>query len=331
MKNSVSQNFRLGLFTIAGVFVFTAGVYFIGNRQNFFGTNPRISSVFKGVNGLQVGNNVRYAGVDVGTVRNITIVNDTSIVVDFILQEKTMKHIRKNTMATISSDGLVGSMIINLVPGDPNGSGVIEPGDTIASISKVATADMLTTLNTTNENAALLTADLLKITAAINEGEGTLGVLLKDKNMANDIQNSMRELKRTTKAASRTVYRINEILASVDLENSLAGTIITTDTTAASKVREIIETIERSAVEIEQMTSNLNEFSYALKNNEGALNYILSDKNFADHLDATIKNAEAATEKFDENMKALQHNIFFRGYFKRKAFKEAVEAAKEEN
>jgi phospholipid/cholesterol/gamma-HCH transport system substrate-binding protein len=329
MKNSNAQNFKLGLFIIVGLLIFVAGVYFIGNRQNLFGTNPRISSVFKSVDGLQVGNNVRYAGVNVGTVRDITIVNDTSIVVDFIIQEKTMSLIRKNSLATISSDGLVGSMIVNLVPGDTRESAMIEPGDTLESISKVTTADMLTTLSTTNENAALLTADLLKITAAINEGQGTLGALLKDEQMADDVKESMKELRQTTHSASLTVARLNNILASVDMENSLAGKLFTPDSTTVNRVDEIISSVEKSAFEIEEMTADLNQFSSTIKNNEGALNFLLNDTTFVKNLDQTLENAEAASKKLDENMKALQHNILFRGYFKKKARREAREAAKE--
>jgi phospholipid/cholesterol/gamma-HCH transport system substrate-binding protein len=267
--------------------------------------------------------------VNVGTVRDITILNDTSIVVDFIVQEKTMSIIRKNSLATISSDGLVGSMVVNLVPGDSRESRMIEPGDTIESISKVTTADMLTTLSTTNENAALLTADLLKITGDINEGKGTLGALLKDEQMADNIRESVKGLKRTTESASVTVAKLNNILTSINLEGSLAGKLLTPDTASVKKVDDIIESIEKSAAEIEQMTANLNQFSRTIKNNEGALNYILTDTTFVNNLEATLENAEAASKKLDENMKALQHNILFRGYFKRKALREAREAEKD--
>ena len=327
MKNSNSQNLRLGIFIIAGILIFVAAVYFIGNRQHLFGNNARISSVFKSVNGLQVGNNVRYAGVNVGTVRDITIVNDTSILVDFIIEEKTMPLIKRNSVATISSDGLVGSMIINLTPGDEFSSETIRGGDTLQSISKVATADMLTTLNTTNENAALLTADLLKITAAINEGKGTLGVLIRDEQMAQDISSSMAELKKTTQGAAITVNKLNRLISQFDMENSVAG-VLFKDTLPALKVKEVIVSLEKSAGEIEQMTSNLNKFSEEIINNEGVLDYVLHDSTLVEQINATLENAEAASKKLDENMQALQHNILFRGYFKRQARIKAREEAK---
>ena len=330
MRNRNSQNFKLGLFVLAGIAIFVLAVYFIGNRQNLFGESTRIHSVFKNVSGLQTGNNVRFAGVNIGTVRDIRIVNDTSIVVEMLINEKSRRHIKKNTRATVSSDGLVGSMIVNLVPGEEVLSSVVNPGDTIESISKIETADMLTTLNTTNENAALLTADLLKITTAINKGEGTLGALIKDEEMATDIKQSMSGLKRTTEAASVSVNRLNRILSSVNMEESIAGLILN-DTAAATQVSGIIMDLTQSAEEIKMMTADLKNFSEELKTGEGALNYIINDTTVVNHLDATLQNAEEASKKLDENMKALQHNILFRGYFRKLERRKARAAEKENN
>lgn len=330
MRNRNSQNFKLGLFVLAGITIFVLAVYFIGNRQNLFGESTRIHSVFKNVSGLQTGNNVRFAGVNIGTVRDIRIVNDTSIVVEMLINEKTRRHIKKNTRATVSSDGLVGSMIVNLVPGEEVYSQVVNPGDTIESISKIETADMLTTLNTTNENAALLTADLLKITTAINKGEGTLGALIKDEEMATDIKKSIAGLKRTTEAASISVNKLNSILSSVNMEESVAGLILN-DTAAATQVSGIIMDLNRSAEEIKMMTTDLRNFSEELKTGEGVLNYIINDTTVVNHLDATLQNAEEASKKFDENMKALQHNILFRGYFRKLERRKARAAEKENN
>ncbi|WP_029038732.1 MlaD family protein [Salinimicrobium xinjiangense] len=320
MKNSNPQNLKLGIFVILGIAIFVAAVYFIGNRQNLFGDSSVITSVFKDVNGLQRGNNVRFAGVNVGTVQNIRILNDTSIAVSMRIDDRTMKLVRKNSLATISSDGLVGSMIVNLLPGenDSLASKPLQPGDTIASISKIATADMLTTLSTTNENAALLTADLLKITNSINEGKGTIGVLIKDEEMANNFKQSIEGLRQSTSTISRMVNRVNVILDEVSYKESVAGVLLS-DTIAARQIEGIISNLEISALQISDVTTNLQQFSYDIRQGEGALDYILNNPGAVEQLDATLKNIEEATRKFDENMEALQHNILLRGYFKKQA------------
>lgn len=330
MRNRNSQNLKLGIFVIVGLIIFVLAVYFIGNRQNLFGNNATVSSVFKNVNGLQTGNNVRFAGVNVGTVKNITIVNDTSIAVDLLVSEKTMSLLKANTKATVSSDGLVGSMVVNLVPGDTFNSPPIKPGDTIESISKTATADMLETLNTTNENAALLTADLLKITNAVNAGEGTLGALIKDEKMATDIKETVSGLHRTTEAASQSVDRLNTIMSSVDLNEGLAGVLLK-DSVAAEKVTGIIANLDSSVTAIKIMTGNLQQFSKDLETGDGVLNYVINDTTVVKHLDATLQHAEEASKKLDQNMEALQHNILFRGYFRKLERRKARAAEKENN
>tara|TARA_R110002072_G_scaffold293232_2_gene462425 strand:- start:1064 stop:2050 length:987 start_codon:yes stop_codon:yes gene_type:complete len=322
--SNTSQNIRLGLFVFAGVFIFILAVYFLGNRQNLFGDNVRISSVFKNVNGLQMGNNVRFAGVNVGTVRGITILNDTAINVDMLISEKTAQLIKKNALATITSDGLVGSMIVNIIPNDIFIVERIETGDTISSISKIATADMLTTLNTTNENAAMLTQDLLRITNAINKGEGVLGALIKDEALLDDVKKSLSNLQQTTQTAKTSMFELNRIIKEVNFDDNIAGLLLK-DTVSVRKLAIVFDNLETSSKEIEQLTKNLNAFSETLKTNEGILNYALHDTIAVKNLDATLKNAEEASERLNENMEALKHNFLFRGYFRKLERQEARE------
>lgn len=328
--SNTAQNFRLGLFVFAGVFIFILAVYLLGNSQNMFGNSVKISSVFKNVSGLQMGNNVRFAGVNVGTVRGITILSDTAICVDMFINEKTAALIKKNALATISSDGLVGSMIVNIIPNDNPVGPTIETGDTIASISKIATADMLTTLNTTNENAALLTQDLLRITNTINQGEGLLGALIKDQTMAENVRKSISNLQETTQTAKTTMANLNSIVNQINFDDNVAGLLLK-DTVSTRKLATVFENIETSSKEIEALTKNLNAFSETLKNNEGLLNYALHDTTVVRSLDATLKNVEEASEQLNENMEALKHNFFFRGYFRKLERQEAREKRKQNN
>lgn len=322
--SNTAQNFRLGIFVFAGVFIFVLAVYLLGNRQNMFGENIRISSVFKNVNGLQMGNNVRFAGVNVGTVRDITIMSDTAINVDMLISQKTAHLIKKNALATISSDGLVGSMIVNIIPNDTPFNQSIETGDTIASISKIATADMLTTLNTTNENAALLTQDLLRITNNINKGEGLLGALIKDENMANDLKQSLSNLKVTTAQAQSTMHRLNQMIASINLDESVAGMLLN-DKESAQKLATVFDNLEESAIQIEELTRNLNDFSASINQSDGLLNYAIYDTTVVRSLDATLKNVEEASERLNVNMEAMRHNFLLRGYFRKIERQEARE------
>ena len=211
MEKSNSQKIQLGIFVIIGTLVFLAAIYFIGNKQNMFGNTSHLKAVFVNVNGLQPGNNVRYAGIDIGTVKEIEMINDTTISVHMIIDNKIMEHIKKNAIATISSDGLVGNMIINIIPGKGEALKV-KNGDTIQSYSRIGTDAMLETLNVTNENAAMLTADLLKITQEITQGKGTVGMLIRDTVMSKNLQETMNYLRITSKGTSESVASLNKLI-----------------------------------------------------------------------------------------------------------------------
>lgn len=316
MKSNQIQRVKLGIFILIGIVIFIVSVYLIGHKQNLFGNTTTIVSVFKNVNGLQAGNNVRFAGVNVGTVRQISILNDTSVYVNMHIDDNALRFIKKQSLAAVGSDGLVGSMIINILPPTTQNHVPIEAGDTIPSISKIATADMLTTLNTTNENAALLTADLLKITNALNEGTGVLGKLINDQKMAEDLQVSIENIKNVSQVSSKTILDLNSKISQVDMNGSVTG-ILLKDTIAGKKILSIIDNLNRSAVEIDSITGRINRFSSSFENGNGVVHYALEDTAFVNHLENTIRNVQEASFKLNENMEALKHNFLFRRYFRK--------------
>lgn len=315
MEKSVSQKIKLGLFVILGTILLVTALYFIGNRQNLFGSNIKLHAEFANVNGLQLGNNIRYSGINAGTVIGIEMIGDSKIIVKMLLEEKLGSRIKKNAVATIGSDGLVGSMIINIIPREGTFPAVVS-GDTIASYSKIGADDLLTTLNVTNENAALLTSDLLNITTKVLEGKGTIGMLINDSIMAQDLKQSVFQLKRASTGASGAIAELNAIIKSVNLDESVAGLLLN-DTVSASKMRAIVDNLERSSINIGSMTGNLDTYVKELKEGEGAFNYITKDEKFVKDLDSTMTNIKEATYRLNENMEALKSNFFFRGYFKR--------------
>ncbi len=274
MKKSSKQKLNLGIFVIISTIVFVALIYFVGNKQNLFGKTFRISSVFNNVNGLQLGNNVRFSGINVGTVKNIVMINDTTISVDMIVENKILKHLKKNAIATIGSDGLVGSMIINIIPSKGISTPLI-PGDTINSYSKISTSNMLTTLNTSTENIALIISDLLKITKNIRDGKGTLGMLINDSIMASSLKQTIVNLKKTSINTSKTVNELNGIISSVNYDKSLAAVLLS-DSISANKVKSVITNLEKSSMEVNSLIHNLDGAVFDFINWKGTMNYIVN-------------------------------------------------------
>lgn len=327
MKNTNSQKLRLGLFVLIGTILFIAGVYLIGQRDNMFKKTFTISAYFQNVNGLQKGNNVRYSGIDIGTVKDITMVNDSTIKVELSIEEKIISHIKKNAIATIGSDGLVGNMIVNIVPGKGI-SEVINSNDVIESYSKIGTDDILNTLNTSTENAAILTSDLLKITNSITKGKGTIGVLLNDTIMAQDLKQSVANLKVASRGASNTIAQLNSIISSVKTDDNTVLGMLLNDSISAGKLKTIVTNLETSSAEIETLLDNVNTVVHDFNSSEGTYNYIVKDTSLVNSLKSTLKNINEGTDKFNQNMEALKHNFLTRGYFRKLERKEKKEAKK---
>ena len=326
MKTTNTQKFSLGLFIFIITIIFVIALYLIGNKQNLFGNTFRISAVFNNVNGLILGNNVRFSGINIGTVKNIVMINDSTICVDMVIEEKMLQHMKKNAVAAIGSDGLVGSMVINIVPGKEI-SLALKSGDTIKSYNKTSTTDLLETLNTTNDNAAKLTSDLLKITETIKQGKGTIGMLIEDPELASEVKQTVVNLRTASTNTSATVLELKKIINAINYDKSLAAVLLS-DTASANKMKAIIENIEQSSLDIDAVITNLNSVVLDVKNGKGTVNYMINDTILVNNIDETMKNVKEGSARLNENMEALKHNFLFRSYFKKLERQQRKEAEK---
>ena len=314
MEKTTSQKIRLGFFVISGLIIFIVAIYFIGDKQKMFGQTNHLKAIFNNVNGLQLGNNVRYSGVNAGTVRTINMINDSVIEVEMLIDKSIFSHIKKDAIAIIGSDGLVGNMIINIVPGKGN-KAAVEHGDQITTVKRVQTDDLLSTLDVTNKNAAILTADLLKITKEIIEGKGTVGLLINDTVIAQDLKQTMFYLKVTGKGTAESVTKLNKLISSLENKNNVVGVL--KDTAVANDIKKIVQNLDRSSAGIDKLVSNLNTTILNIKEGKGALNYLSNDPNLVRKIDSTMININEASFRLNENLEALKHNFLFRGYFKK--------------
>jgi phospholipid/cholesterol/gamma-HCH transport system substrate-binding protein len=316
MGKSTSQKVRVGVFVVVGTILLVAALYFIGNQQHLFSKNIELYATFGNVNGLTLGNNVRYSGINVGTVSKIEMIEEGTITIQMKVEAKTSRFIKKDAIASIGSDGLVGSMVVNIIPGKAQNAQPVIAGDTIQSYSKIGADDMLSTLNTTNENAALLTADLLKITNKILEGKGTFGALVTDTLLAQDLRQTVVELKKTTTGTSAAISQINTIISKLNYDESAAAVLLS-DTVSTNQIKRVFANLEKSSDDINEITKNLDEYITEIKSGNGTLNYITQDEVLVKNIDSTMVNIKEATEKLNENMEALKHNFLFRGYLRK--------------
>src|SRR5882757_3853417 len=118
MKTTSGQKIKIGLFAIAGIAVLILAIFFIGNKKSLFTSTFNVHGLFKNVNGLQIGNNVRFAGINIGVVDDIQIMNDTTVKVVLTINTSVKKFIKKDAKMSIGSDGLMGDKLVVVAPGN---------------------------------------------------------------------------------------------------------------------------------------------------------------------------------------------------------------------
>lgn len=314
MKNKGVNNTKLGLFVLAGVLFMTLTLYLIGKNRNLLGNTFVIKAVVANVNGLVPGNNVRFKGIDVGTVERIELANDSSIIVTLVIDEKMKPFIRSNAIVSIGTDGLMGNKLINI----NSQSGVSVPvraGDTLASRKPIETDEMLRTLNTTNANVEKISRNLYEITARLNNNNG-LWDLLSDSILSNDIKRAVMQLRIASDNASDLTHKGNELMNRLDGGHGLVNTLFT-DTTLSQDVRVLIGTLSKSGNRLSASADSLTIVINGLQKGEGTAGLILSDTVARNSLLKSIRSIEEGTFRFNQNMEALKSNFLFRGYFKK--------------
>jgi phospholipid/cholesterol/gamma-HCH transport system substrate-binding protein len=197
-KHSSRFKARLGVFVTTALFLFLVGIFYIGRQKHMFNPVFTINSTFKNISGLQVGNNVRFLGINVGTIDNIHIINDTTVKIVLLVDKEVQEFIKTDCYLGIGSEGLIGDKLLNITQGSYNAKHVTE-GQYLPSIEPIETDAIIGSLKVTGENAEVVSGELADILHKINTGNGTLSRLIHDTTIAQNIGQTIVNLKKSAK------------------------------------------------------------------------------------------------------------------------------------
>ncbi len=189
---------RLGLFVAGGLFLFVLAIFIIGKQKNLFNPVFKLTSTFYNVSGLQVGNNIRFSGINVGTVDNISIINDSTVRVDMLVKKDVKPFIKSDCKVAIGSEGLIGDKLLIITHGSSD-SHLAKEGQQLASVEPVETDAIMASLKVTAGNVEIISQQLSEIMFKINNGNGTLGRLIQDSTIAENFNQTMVNLKKSSK------------------------------------------------------------------------------------------------------------------------------------
>jgi phospholipid/cholesterol/gamma-HCH transport system substrate-binding protein len=202
--------FWLGLFIVVGLALFAGGIFIIGKQKNMFNPVFHLSSRFYNVSGLQVGNKVRFAGINVGTVDRISIVNDSTVVVDFLIRKEIQKFLKKDCETSIGSEGIIGDRVLSISQSESKNAKVVSDGDRLSSIEPIETDAIMASVQLSVDNVARITKDFSEISHNINKGNGTFSRLIRDPSLAKDLGQTMTNLKRSSRGLNENMEAAKE-------------------------------------------------------------------------------------------------------------------------
>lgn len=208
-KHTTKFKVRLGLFIAGGLMIFIVTVFIIGRQKNLFVPVYKLTTTFYNVSGLQVGNNIRFSGINVGTVDNIKIINDSTVQVDMLIQKYVQKFIKTDCEAAIGSAGLIGDRILIITQGSAYAP-LAKDGQQIASKEPVEPDAIMSSLQVTADNAAIVSLQLAEIMTKVNSGSGTLGRFIQDSTIAENINQTIMNLRKSSKGLDENMNAAKE-------------------------------------------------------------------------------------------------------------------------
>lgn len=322
MDKQTTRNIQLGLFVLLGLGGIITLLYFIGSNQNLFGKNFTMEAYFRDVSGLRVGNNVRFSGIVIGTVKTIEIVSDTSVQVVMKIDDNLVRFLKQNDVASIGTDGLMGNKVVDIEPG-PAGGKMIQMGDRINSKEALDMDAMMRTLDITNRNVAEMSEDLKHTVQRFNRSVA-LWKILDDADLPNYINNSFKSLQSATSRANTLVADVSTMINEVaQAEGGMIALL--KDSTLTHDLGEAARHIRNVSIQAEKLTTTLDATVRSLdtdiKSGGGPLQAVLRDTTMTSSIDRSLQNIENGTDRFNQSMEALKAHWLLKGYFRRQAKK----------
>ncbi len=353
MPDNKHNALRIGLYIFIAFLLFVGAILIIGRKRNMFQSTIKISTVFRDVRGLKVGNNVRFTGIEVGAIVDISILSDTAVAVEMSMDRNVVPYIKKNSIATIGNDGLMGNKLVIILPGTP-GSDIVKAGGILPSVEAVEIDDIISDIQNSSEKISMVADNLIEITEKINRGDGLFGKVFTDSEFSEEIEKSGRNITELTGNLVEITGKLNVgrgMMSKILFDPDFAGEWETTSENLSEisvNLNEISEKINRgdgvfgkmltdtamsdnlnmASQDLETVLRNLSEVSIKLNDERNALHKFIADTVFADSLDILLNNMNKGVTEVTAASEALQKSKIFRAFTKKDKKKRKDETEK---
>src|ERR1035438_9017041 len=246
----------VGIFIFFGIAIFVTGIFTVGTQRKTFVKGVTVKAIFDDVSGLQPGNNVWLSGIKIGIVKNINFLEGTHVEIIMKVDKDAQPHIMKDAKAKIGSDGLIGNRIVVIYGGTVTAAS-ISNGDYLKSENGISTDDILATLQLNNQNLLEITGNLKMISKKINDGQGTIGEMINDRSIADNLHSTLANFKKASANSGYAIAKIDDFVSGLNKQGGLANEIVN-DTIVFAEFRKTIDQLKQASGTISNFSENIN-------------------------------------------------------------------------
>ncbi len=295
----------VGVFVLSAVLLFSVGLFLIGNRHKAFAHHVDFFTKLNNVNGLSPGSKVRVSGFEAGQVTSVEIPDRPSAKFKLKLHvdQKLRNLIRDDSFVTVESDGLVGDTFLLIHEGSDQKQEATS-GATLPAKEPIELSAVITKMTGVMDQANAAIGDIK------TKAEGTLDAITTTVNNTNvDDQQTATEVKNAVGNAQQAAANLNQV--------TVQGKQVMSDFQSRDLFGKAEATLNNAKDASRQLAQTSQQVSLTLND---ALGPDRSGENAAQNIRETFSNINLATANMADDMEALKHEFFFRGFFKKRGF-----------
>jgi phospholipid/cholesterol/gamma-HCH transport system substrate-binding protein len=218
---------RVGLFVLVGLFILAVGIFYV-TGAGILGPKYRVITYLPEVEGLQPGEPVRLDGVEIGNVQSIALTPQPAdrmhnIMLVLRIDKKFQNQIRTDSTASLITEGLLGNRYVTVSRG-LTGT-VIQPNGVIPGVEEAAIKEIVERGADMVQNLGVLSDQVGRIVSKVEKGQGTLGKLLNDSSLYNNLNDTAGRLNAVATSVQQGQGSLGKLVASDELYNKANTTV----------------------------------------------------------------------------------------------------------
>jgi phospholipid/cholesterol/gamma-HCH transport system substrate-binding protein len=311
----------VGIFIIAGVTLFTLGIFLIGSRHEAFSHHVLLYTNFSDLDGVTKGSKVQVAGMDAGQVTKVDVPGSPNgqFRVQMKVDDQFNGLVRTDSVVTVDTEGVVGNTFLTIHPGSP-GASIAPANSVLQSKAPITLSELLDhglgvmndadatmkqlggKLNVALDGVNGAVGNANDLLVGLKEGHGTAGMLLRDDTVATQIRGTLASVQSTTSNLNQASAQVKSMVVDIQqrqLPQKLDDTM--------SKINSASSQADATVGQLRQSLAQ-------------ALGPDANGVTAAQNINETLSNINAATGNMAEDTEALKHNFFFRGFFNRRGY-----------